>query len=112
MLANLLRAMWNKLVAGLGQASIKIGIGPDAWTFLSLGYAVLSAIYIQRGLFWEGLALSILMLMADAMDGATARANGVSSKFGTILDHVVDRYAEFIVFTGLLLSGQIPGTTV
>ncbi len=112
MLANLLRPVWNKFVAGVGRASIRIGIGPDAWTFLSLGYAVLSAIYIQRGLFWEGLALSILMLVADAMDGATARANGATGKFGTIFDHVVDRYAEFIVFTGLLLSGRIPGVTV
>lgn len=112
MLANLLRPVWNKFVSGLGKASIRIGISPDMWTFLSLGYAVLSAVYLQKGLFWEGLGLSILMLAADALDGATARANGVSSTFGTILDHVVDRYAEFMLFTGLLLSGQVPPGTV
>ena len=47
------------------------------------------------------------MFAADVMDGATARARGVSSDFGMVFDHVVDRYAEFIVIGGLMVGNWI-----
>ncbi len=106
MLANLFRPMWNKIIAGIGKASVQIGISPDIWTFLSFGCAILSAFYINHNDFWQGLILSISMLVADAADGSTARAKGVVSEFGTILDHVIDRYAEFLIFGGILLNGK------
>jgi CDP-diacylglycerol--glycerol-3-phosphate 3-phosphatidyltransferase/archaetidylinositol phosphate synthase len=43
----------------------------------------------------------------DILDGATARAGGTCTPFGTVLDHVVDRYSEFIIFTGVLLSNYV-----
>ena len=46
--------------------------------------------------------------LADGLDGATARARGTSSVFGTVLDHNVDRYVEFILFGGILLSEHVP----
>ena len=107
MMANLLRPIWNKFIMGLGKASTKIGITPNMWTFSSFLMAILAAVFLTQGYFWQGLGLSIAMLLADAMDGTTARAGGTSSKFGMVLDHVVDRYAEFIIFGGLLLSGQV-----
>jgi phosphatidylglycerophosphate synthase len=112
MLANYFRPWWNKLIFNLGKASVTIGFNPDIWTFLSLGFAVLSALNLRNGKFWDALILAVAMLLADAMDGATARAKAAASKFGTILDHVVDRYAEFILFGGLLLGNWIPANTI
>lgn len=112
MMANLLRPVWNKFIMGLGKASTKIGITPNMWTFSSFLMAILAAVFLSRSYFWQGLGLSIAMLLADAMDGTTARAGGTSSKFGMVLDHVVDRYAEFIIFGGLLLSEQVSQASI
>ena len=51
------------------------------------------------------------MYAADGLDGATARASGKSSGFGTVFDHTIDRYAEFILIGGLLLGGGISNFT-
>lgn len=112
MLANLLRPSWNKFVQGFGMLSARIGITPDMWTLFSLVMAIFSAYLLAKGHLWSGLVLSFFMLMADAFDGATARALGSSSTFGMILDHVVDRYAEFIIFSGLLLGKWFSSSAV
>jgi phosphatidylglycerophosphate synthase len=47
------------------------------------------------------------MNLADMMDGATARAGKMATAFGTVFDHSLDRYAEFILYAGLVLGGAI-----
>ena len=106
MLAKL-RPLYNLFVEPLGKLSVALGLTPDAWTIFSLLASVVAGILLYQGNFWWGLALSIVMFLADVMDGATARAKGTPSKFGTIFDHVIDRYAEFFVIGGLATGGWI-----
>ena len=106
MLARL-RPLYNNIVIPLGQLSVRLGFTPDFWTVFSLVAAIIAAYMLSRGSFWWGLVLVIVMYLADMLDGATARAGGTSNRFGTVLDHVVDRYAEFVIVTGLLLGGWI-----
>jgi phosphatidylglycerophosphate synthase len=106
MLARL-RPIYNKIVVPLGNASVRYGFKPDFWTYFSLFSALLSGFFLYKGWFWWGLVMVLVMYASDMMDGATARAANTSSKFGTVLDHVVDRYAEYIVLSGLLLGGWI-----
>jgi phosphatidylglycerophosphate synthase len=92
----------------LGKLSVRLGLGPDFWTFASVALSVAAAyLFSQRSWGW-GLILAILTYSVDGMDGATARARGTSSLFGTVLDHSVDRYVEFILLGGILLSGHLP----
>ena len=49
----------------------------------------------------------LLTAFADMLDGATARAGGIGTVFGGILDHVSDRYAEAIILMGISLSGLV-----
>lgn len=112
MMANFLRPTWNKVVAGLGQVSLAVGLTPNMWTFTGLALSVLAAFFLSRERFWLGLVLAVLMLFADALDGATARAGETTSDFGMILDHVVDRYAEFILFGGILFSHSVQDVSV
>ncbi|MBN2548990.1 MAG: CDP-alcohol phosphatidyltransferase family protein [Anaerolineales bacterium] len=102
-----LRPIYNKIVMPIGQFSARMGFSPDFWTLTSLALAILSGYLLMRGYFWWGLVCSFLMYVADMLDGATARAAGLSSRFGTILDHVVDRYAEYIILSGLMLGGWV-----
>ena len=50
-------------------------------------------------------ASGLLLLAAnalDTLDGAVARASGRASPFGAFLDSTLDRYAEIVVFVGLV----------
>jgi len=106
MLARL-RPIYNQIIMPLGKASLKLGFTPDTWTMFSLFAALLSGVLLAEGRFWAGLVLVLVMYIADGLDGATARAGGTSNRFGTVLDHVVDRYAEYIVLSGLAIGGWI-----
>jgi phosphatidylglycerophosphate synthase len=106
MLAKL-RPVWNKFVAPLGKFSSMLGISPNAWTLFSLLSSIVGGVYLYYGRFWLGLVWIIIMLIADMLDGATARAIGKVSKFGMVFDHVIDRYAEFVIFACLLMGGWV-----
>lgn len=106
MLAKL-RPLYIIFVEPLGKFSVSLGLTPDAWTIFSLLASIAAGVFLCRGNFWWGLVLSIVMFFADVMDGATARAKGSPSKFGTVFDHVIDRYAEFFLIGGLAVGGWI-----
>ena len=59
----------------------------DAWLLL-----VAAAFVSLNGLF-------------DAFDGALARSQNAQSKQGDYLDHVIDRYADVAILTGVALGG-------
>jgi phosphatidylglycerophosphate synthase len=75
-------------------------------TYLSLALSILAGYLISQALFWWGVMVILLVGMADMLDGATARATGTASHYGTVLDHVTDRYAEFFILGGVMLSGS------
>jgi archaetidylinositol phosphate synthase len=106
MLARL-RPLYNKIIAPIGRLSHKLGLTADFWTIISLFFAIAAGYTLSQNQYWLGLILGILMYLADGLDGATARASGKTSGFGTVFDHTVDRYAEFILIGGLLLGGGI-----
>jgi phosphatidylglycerophosphate synthase len=106
MLARL-RPLYNKIIAPLGKLSCRLGFSADHWTVISLVFAIAAGYMLSQDQYWAGLLLGLLMYVADGLDGATARASGKSSGFGTVFDHTVDRYAEFILIGGLLLGGGI-----
>jgi phosphatidylglycerophosphate synthase len=110
MLARL-RPLYNKIIAPIGNFSYKLGLTADVWTLISLLLAIAAGIMLWQHQYWAGLVLGILMYIADGLDGATARASGKASGFGTVFDHTVDRYAEFILIGGLLLGGGISNFT-
>lgn len=57
-----------------------------------------------------GVAWLILTSFTDMLDGSTARAGNLDTVFGGILDHVADRYGEFLILAGITLSGAVhPG---
>ncbi len=61
---------------------------------------------IAAGLFWNGHMFlgGITLVLAgacDALDGRLARNTNRTSSFGAVLDSVVDRYSDIVVFMGL-----------
>jgi phosphatidylglycerophosphate synthase len=70
----------------------------------------LAAYVIAQSAFLSGILLILLMTLADVLDGATARAGDTTNPYGMLLDHVSDRYAEFLILLGIMLSSVVaPG---
>ncbi len=93
-----------------GKVCVKLGLTPNVLTALSFGFSVLAGVLFWKQEFLLGTAALLLNALTDMLDGATARAGKMGTVFGGVLDHVSDRYAEFFVLMGILLSGAVhPG---
>ena len=101
------RPLYEKMSIPFGKASLKFGLTPDFWTLFSLFAAVVACVALAVTSYWLGLMALVVMNLADMLDGATARAGNMATAFGTILDHSCDRYAEFLLYGGLMLGGAI-----
>jgi archaetidylinositol phosphate synthase len=87
------------------------GLSPNLLSWVSVTLAALTGIL----LFLSGRISGALALLAalialsmsslfDALDGKVARIRGVASKRGDFLDHVLDRYADIFIITGVFFS--------
>lgn len=101
------RQFYEQASLPLGHFCSRLGIHPNILTYLSLLFSVLAGYLLSQREFWWGIVVILLMGFADVLDGATARASGMASEYGTVLDHVTDRYAEAFVMGGLMLSGVV-----
>jgi phosphatidylglycerophosphate synthase len=99
------RKGYEQATIPLGRFCLRVGLTPDALTLISLCMGGVAAYAIAQRAFVAGVALILLMTSADVLDGATARAGGTSNPAGMLFDHVVDRYAEFFILLGIMLSG-------
>lgn len=99
------RTFYEQTTIPLGGICVRLGLTPDMLTLMSLALGGAAAAMIARGAFGWGIVLILLMGLFDMLDGATARAGGTASAYGTVFDHVVDRYAEFLILLGVMLSG-------
>jgi phosphatidylglycerophosphate synthase len=101
------RVLYERTTIPLGQLCLRLGLTPDLLTLISLALGGVAAYLIAQGAFIWGIILILAMGAADMLDGATARAGGTANPFGTVFDHVVDRYAEFLIMGGIMLSGAV-----
>lgn len=104
------RQLYEQVTLPLGRVCLRLGLSPDMLTYTSLGFSALAGYLIAQQHYLWGIILILLVGLADMLDGATARAGGTANAYGTVLDHVTDRYAEFFILGGVLLSGSVgPG---
>jgi CDP-diacylglycerol--glycerol-3-phosphate 3-phosphatidyltransferase len=83
------------------RTAIRLEVHPDALTWASLLIQLASGAVLAGGAFGLGGLLLALGALCDAADGAVARARGLASDAGEVLDAAVDRWAEMAVFFGL-----------
>ncbi len=82
------------------RTAIRTGIHPDFFSWTSLVLHCVAALFIANGRFGVGAWILIFGAICDALDGAVARARGLASDAGEVLDAAVDRWAEMAVFFG------------
>ena len=94
----------SRLIDPVAKAFARTGITPNVFTLIGLVVGVVAALLFAYGMqLWAGFVL-ILCGFFDIIDGAVARLTGRETAFGGVLDSVVDRYVDFLIFAGIVYA--------
>lgn len=98
------------MLATEAKAAHKIGLTPNKLSATGIVLAFLSALAYtvwQTHTLYLLLATVLLLLsgFCDALDGILARLYHETTPFGGFLDSLLDRYADAIVYAGIIISG-------
>jgi CDP-diacylglycerol--glycerol-3-phosphate 3-phosphatidyltransferase len=88
----------------LGRALVRTPLMPDHITTLALVGTITGAAFIATDHLVLGGFLCWGFAMLDSVDGALARAKGVSSPWGALFDSTSDRIADGAIFGALVLN--------
>lgn len=89
--------MMRPVGAGLGR----LGLTPNSVTLLGVAIqGVVSWLILDGRLLAAGL-VAIFAALSDGFDGAVAKARGMTSRFGAVLDSTTDRLTDALYFLPL-----------
>lgn len=98
----------------IAQALIDVQwITPNKITWLSLiigGF--LASFFILKHQYILAVLTIVIGGLLDCLDGDLARARGVASDTGNLLDSVLDRYGDFLIISALILSNPTDNLVV
>ncbi len=83
----------------------RLGLTPNGLTIASFVVSVLAGIAFYAGGVVLGTVMVAFNAVFDALDGALARDMGLAGPRGDFLDHVIDRYADIFIITGIFAGG-------
>ena len=97
-----LRPFLTKILNPLAK---HLNINPNIVTVISPFIAVLAAYGFANHLLIIGTLAILLSGFLDVVDGAVARYHNKTSKFGAFLDSTMDRFADAIIYIGIIFGG-------
>lgn len=98
MLNQKIRTYWDKFMAPVGRFVGRSRISPNAVTILGLLIQIGAAALILEGAIVAAGLVAIVAAIFDVLDGAVAKARGLTSNFGAFLDSTTDRLADALYF--------------
>lgn len=101
MLNALLRSAWDRLMQPVGQGLGRARVTPNEVTLVGLALQVVVATFIVQGRLLTAGLVAIVAAVADALDGAVAKAQRRVSAFGALLDSTTDRLSDALFFLPL-----------
>ncbi|UBV20386.1 MULTISPECIES: CDP-alcohol phosphatidyltransferase family protein [Mycolicibacterium] len=108
-----LKPWYTRRLGGIVAAAVVRGISPDAFTVVGVLGAIGAALATVWG-WWPVVAALLAVRLAGAnLDGAVARARGVSRPWGFVLNELGDRASDLVMFAGLaLLAARMGGPVI
>jgi CDP-diacylglycerol--glycerol-3-phosphate 3-phosphatidyltransferase len=100
-LTDWMRSRFKSVLDSIGGFAGQLGFSPNAITLLGLAGALFGALLLALGSIRVGGLVILLSGALDGLDGALARLQGKTSKFGAFLDSTCDRWSELFLFGGL-----------
>jgi CDP-diacylglycerol---glycerol-3-phosphate 3-phosphatidyltransferase len=79
------------------------GVPPNVITWSALVLNLWACVFFAAGRFAAAGGLMILAGLGDLLDGPVARRENRVSKFGGFLESILDRYADLMLFLGILV---------
>jgi CDP-diacylglycerol--glycerol-3-phosphate 3-phosphatidyltransferase len=101
------RSKVKKIADRAGVKLGRIGFTPNSLTFLTLISGILAAYAIYAGYFLYGVILILLSGVFDFLDGSVARAVNKVTRFGAMLDSVVDKVTELAIYFAIALYDPV-----
>ena len=105
MLSKTLKKSAGKVLEPLGKTIGKLGIKPNHITIAGLVLTLFAAWFLCNQEIYYAFSIGLIACLFDGADGLVARSTGTSSIKGGYLDAVIDRYADCIAFSALILGG-------
>lgn len=101
----------ERAVDPVGEGLRRAGISADVLTSLGIVMAGVTAVVIGNGYLRWGFVAMLAAGLPDLLDGAVAKASGVTSKRGAFFDSSSDRVSDALIFGGLswYLASNEPG---
>jgi CDP-diacylglycerol--glycerol-3-phosphate 3-phosphatidyltransferase len=97
------RVPLQRVLGPLGQRLARSGVNPDVITVIGTVGVVGAALgFYPRGSLFLGSLIVTVFVLLDMVDGALARARGITSPWGAFLDSTLDRVADAAIFSGLV----------
>jgi CDP-diacylglycerol--glycerol-3-phosphate 3-phosphatidyltransferase len=104
MLASKARPQIQRLLDPVSRWAARSSVSPDLVTVIgTLGVVGGALGFFTRGVFFLGTVVITLFVFSDLVDGVIARARGISSKWGALLDSAADRVGDGAVFGSLVI---------
>lgn len=103
LLSARVRAWYFSNLTPFEQWFVHLGVRPIVLTYAQLLGSIASALAYAGGLVFTGGWLVLFAGTLDILDGKVARRGNGDSPRGAFLDSVIDRYAEFVTFAGLMV---------
>lgn len=89
----------------LNPIARNLNINPNIVTVISPFVAVIAAYGFANNYLLLGCFAILFSGFLDVVDGAVARYHNKSSKFGAFLDSTMDRFADAIIYIGIIFGG-------
>jgi len=99
----------RQVVAGVvepvARGLLRLGISPDAITVLGLvGTCVGALVFFPQEKWLIGLAVVVLFIFSDLLDGTMARLSGRAGPWGAFLDSTLDRVGDAAILGGIAMG--------
>lgn len=105
-----LKPWYTRRLDGVVRWAVDRDVSPDVFTWLGVVSAALAAVAIAIGAWPLALVLLAGRLAGANLDGAVARARGVSRPWGFVVNELGDRAGDLLMFVGLaVLLGRLQG---
>jgi len=87
-----------------------LGLTPNHVSILGIIFSLIAGVvysqwHINRAFLILAPVLMLISGLFDALDGVIARVHGKASTFGAFFDSNLDRYADAIVLSGIIVGG-------
>jgi phosphatidylglycerophosphate synthase len=86
----LTKYLWPEWALWLTRLAAWLGLSPNAVTAIGAALCVAATVAFAYGHYWLGLALGLVFMVLDTVDGKLARCTITSSWWGNVFDHGMD----------------------